>query len=179
MTIELKIASVLIIGMLSSVSLASQKFPIESQPSDRQAPKKTYQGQLDSLLAPIKSKSDMINFISTEFSSPLENLSSNSKWSFIGSLVFGESGLASYRYDLLEQELTATEIHEILSLFGVQNTTPLIRGAEIRSEADMLIMKMPDLGETNSFFADDHPGFECVSHGTCGPRNGYICTSNC
>lgn len=63
---------------------------------------------------------------------PLDALSAGGKRRFLGSLVFGEHGLASFGTDDLGYELTREQIHAVLALFdatgyenGVPNARPL------------------------------------------------------
>lgn len=136
--------------------------------------------KFDRLSASIKSTESLYTHISTVPESPINLLPSSVKWEFIASLKFGDEGISSLRYDILEGELSAKEIYEIFSLFGIQNLTSYASEAAVTDELDALALEIganPTPNQTIVFA--DYDNYECVSEGTCGPRNGYICTSNC
>lgn len=101
--------------------------------------------KIDLALAPIKSESDLVNYMGNmPKNSPLRMLSDAGRASFIQSLVFGNKGLGSFNYAVLQNELTPTQIYRVLSLFGMQRTTSLITGAAVTNAADKTIMATPD-----------------------------------
>jgi hypothetical protein len=139
----------------------------------------------DYAAAAIKSRSDLIWYVGNmPKSSPLEMLSNQGRARFLNSLSFGSHGLSSYSYADLQAELTASQIYRVLSLFGVQRSTPLIKGALIVTPDDRAIMAVPDsltpqgLGH-GSQLGMDHDDYRCLSRGTCESAYTYICTSNC
>ncbi|HEX2121466.1 MAG TPA: hypothetical protein VHL59_07475 [Thermoanaerobaculia bacterium] len=136
--------------------------------------------ELAFLLAPIKTREDLDRYMAElrqnpDARSPLNLLSPAARERFVNSLVFTERGLGGYYYGDLQSQLTASQIYRLLSLFGAQHTTPLVRGARIESRADQLIM----LSDPVAAAPADYEHYECVSRATCGPRTNYICTSNC
>lgn len=141
------------------------------------------QGVLEQALAPIKSKADLDRYLSTAADSPLDWLSSNAKWEFIGGLVFSDRGLASFRYDVLAKELTPTQIYQVLSLFGVQRTTPMIKGAKVVTETDRLIAEGTHISSAASGGrrdGEDYDNYWCSSKATCSSMMDSICiSSNC
>ena len=101
-----------------------------------------HQRAIDEARAPIKSYADLRNYLAAEpSSSPLNRLSPVAKTRFLESLVFTERGLGGYSYEPLKGELTASQIYDVLSLFGAQATTRLIKGATVKNETDRLIMQ--------------------------------------
>lgn len=147
---------------------------------DRDVLKAELERELAFLLAPIKTKEDLDRYVAElrqnpDAKSPLNLLSPAALDRFLNSLVFTESGLGGYYYGDLQAQLSASQIYRVLSLFGAQHTTSLIRGARIESRADQLIMGQDE----SNLLPADHDNYECVSRGTCGPRTNYICTSNC
>ncbi|MEX1829016.1 hypothetical protein [Luteibacter sp. CQ10] len=164
---------------------------------DSHARRISYQREIDEARAPIKSESDLRKYLLTEsLSSPLNRLSPDAKARFISSLIFSEKGLGSYNYQSLEDELTASQIYDVLSLFGAQATTHLISGAKVESKADLLIMQpqvisLPceeggDLpchgggGDTGSGGGEvDHFEYSCGSPHTCISTPGAICMHTC
>jgi hypothetical protein len=144
----------------------------------------------DFALAPIKSRSDLTWYVNhMPPNSPLMALSEAGRRHFLSSVEFNRSGVTTFDYSDLRAELNATGIHQVLSLFGIQRVTSMMRGVHVDSEADRVIM------ESNSNFAapmlnagfgggyigigEDHEGYKCEGHGTCASYPSRICTSNC
>lgn len=77
---------------------------------------------------PITSKGDLLDHMySPAFcDSPLQALSREGLEVFVDSLVFTEYGLASWRYDMLVEELSERQIYEVMQLFGRQFHNPLV-----------------------------------------------------
>ena len=112
--------------------------------------------------------------------SPLDYLSAESKRRFVNNLKFGENGLSSFYYSDLEAELTATQIYNILSLFGAQHLTYLMKDARVESPLDAtLLLDRYIVTDSDGGAGDDHSGYKCESPGTCVISSGRICTSNC
>ena len=105
--------------------------------------------------------------------SPLDHLSAAARERFLASLRFGDKGLTSYSYVELESELSAGEAYRVLSLFGAQHTTSLLKKIRQDSPVDRAIMSAP----INSPY--DYKDFWCLSKGTCGKSLDYICLSGC
>lgn len=123
-------------------------------------------------VAIIASSDDLNDYLESTAHSPLDRLSPAARQRFLDSLVFGDGGLGSYGYSDLEAELSVSEIHDILSLFGVERTTSMITGARVISDQDRELVRRPPPG-------GDHDGYKCESRGTCSSALTYICTSNC
>lgn len=124
-------------------------------------------------LAPIKSKGDLAKYLQKilKSGSDLDLLSPGAKGRFIDSLVFNEKGLAGFRYDDLEAELSASEIYGIMSLFGAQHTVPLMDKARAPNKTDQAVM-MFFSGEDS--ISKDYEGYECVSRANCARRGGGL-----
>lgn len=145
------------------------------------------QKQLNSLMAPVKSQSDLYE-VSMQ-SSALDSLTEESKQRFITSIEFNEEGVSTYYYEDLEKELTPTQIYKILSLIGVQHNITMYRNARVESLQDTMLlnsgfsnMQKTIAGNeysTSSYEIKDHMGYKCESRGTCVKDSGRICTSNC
>jgi hypothetical protein len=137
--------------------------------------------ELAFLLAPIQTKEDLDRYLeelrqNPEARSPLGLLSPAARDRFVNSLVFTEQGLGGYAYGDLQAQLTASQIYRLLSLFGAQHTTPLIKGARIESRADQIIMETDEIAPEEPA---DYKDMECVSRATCGPRLSHICMRSC
>ena len=118
----------------------------------------------------IKSAAELDAYLSTTPNTPLDRLSEEARQQFISSLVFSDKGLASFRKTDLEA-LSASEIADILRLFGTEHATSLIQRAKVTTEQDRGVMRARPVG--------DHDGYWCSGRGTCSEQLNSICTSNC
>lgn len=122
-------------------------------------------------ISQIQSARDLDTYLRTTPNSPLDHLQPAARQRFIDSLVFNESGLASYQYTDLEA-LSPTEVYQILSLFGAERTTSMItkdRGAGELAEPTT----------QQSAPSADHEDHYCAGRATCDPKIGSICMSSC
>lgn len=89
-------------------------------------------------MAPIRSQRDLRRHLrdAREADSPIDFLSPRAKRLFLASLVFGDSGLAGYRYEELERELTVSQAYEVLALFGAQDDVRLFPNLRVRTKLD-------------------------------------------
>lgn len=127
-------------------------------------------------LATIKSQADLQAYVAQRpNASPLNSLSPGAKQRFLQSLVFTDLGLASFDYRDLRSELTATQIYQLLGLFGVQRSTSSIPGLRIAGPSDAAIIAFsenPVIG--------DYPDYWRESRATCRPSTGAVCIGgNC
>lgn len=132
------------------------------------------QQAIDLATAPVHSAADLNNYMTTMPAnrSPLDALSPAARQRFIASLKFNQDGLTSYNYQDLEAELTTKQAYAILSLFGAQHSSSLIKTATPTAE-DRLIATPPQPNE-------DYRDFSCLQHATCVRSPGDICIgSNC
>ncbi len=104
--------------------------------------------------------------------SPLDRLSPQGRARFLSSLTFNRRGLTGFRYDDLQAELSANQVYQILSLFGVQRDTSLV-GARVQSNEDRLV--------TSPYYGggQDYKNYWCSDYATCDYRYSAICTHNC
>lgn len=144
-------------------------------------------------LAQIRSKDNLDSHLAVAhiINSPILYLSDKARTRFLESLEFSENGLASFDYRDLQRELTASQIYEVLSLFGMQKTIRSIPHLRVASDLDKAVIDAaylplscntpgPVLPGAGGFCDDDHwHNYVCRSPGTCSGRNGSICTSNC
>lgn len=104
--------------------------------------------------------------------SPLAALDPAARSRFIESLAFNERGLTHYRYDLLRDNLTASQGYRILRLFGAEGSGSFLRASRVETEIDEVIAGIR--------MFDDHVGAKCVSPHNC--QTGwvdFICMSGC
>ena len=162
-------------NIILAPAIAREQSHVITNKHDRQ---QSMRRQLDFLVAPIKSDAELRSYLaSPQFhSSPLKHLSGWGRERFINSLAFNENGLTSFRYEDLRAELTVTQIYHVLSLFGAQSLTPLIRGAKSTTAMDFSIM---GIGDTGPGMYRDYPDYACKAKATCTRSYGDICMSSC
>lgn len=135
-------------------------------------------------LAPVKSQQTLRAYqsITPEVLSPLGKLSARARADFLSSLTFNEKGLTGFNYRLLEDELTPSQVHGVLALFGAQYLTPSLKGARVETEADQKLLISP---QTKSIFnpwgdpEGDHKGYWCFQRSNCYVNENFICMSSC
>jgi hypothetical protein len=104
--------------------------------------------------------------------SPLAALPPGARMQFINSLEFNANGLTEYRYDVLRDNLTASQSYRILKLFGAEGSGSFLRTSRVETQLDAAIARLR--------MADDYDGARCISPGTCEKNwPNHICTSNC
>ena len=131
-----------------------------------------YQRKLNWELAPIKTKAQLQTLANKQ--SPLDMLSPVAKQRFIDEIAFNEKGLTTYRYIDLEQELTPSQIYEIFSLFGSQDSIHRFTKARVESPLDLLLISSP-AAHSNRDLND----YECEKRATCGSALFKVCKANC
>ncbi|EPF74626.1 hypothetical protein [Acinetobacter rudis] len=109
----------------------------------KQAPIISEQSQLNLLVAPIKSLDDLNAYMrnTPKAKNPIEKLSTNGKARFLSSLRFNEKGLTSFGHLDLEAELSASEIYQILSLFGAQELISTTSNLVIKNDFDRMVVR--------------------------------------
>jgi hypothetical protein len=128
----------------------------------------------------IRSQSDLQRYLSTTATSgsPLGALSSGARERFLSSITFGASGISGFRYADLQSELTASQIYEVLGLFGVQKDVALIPNVRVRTAADRRLIKAFSTMSEHAH-GTDYRDYRCASRATCSASPGDICTSHC
>ena len=136
---------------------------------------------LSVMLAPIRTEAALRKYLaSPQSNSPFAPLSQGARTRFVQSLRFSEKGLSGYEYGDLQQELTATQIYRILSLFGVETSTSAIPGLKVQSKSDELILLRGKLYNTTLRAATDYPGYICGGKASCIKDERAICIgANC
>lgn len=186
-------------GMVLALSLVSTVFSgaVAAQTSHPVKPERGLGGEyspsfcgekvlrqdLDFLVAPIKSSSDLKQHLraveSSKVASPLARLSRDARDRFVASVTFNEKGVTGYRTDALEGELTVSQIYQVLALFGQQRNTSFFARARVESELDREIKSMFESDLKSGCGLGDHNNYKCSSRATCSRSLGDICTSNC
>jgi hypothetical protein len=132
-------------------------------------------------LAPVRSQVQLQQHLQTNGrNSPLAALTPAAQKRFLASLRFNEKGITSFSYDDLQAELTASQIYQVLSLFGAQHTTAFMRNARVVTPMDQALLQ--PLGTTGPLCPSqpcDYDQYECEKKGTCAAAFNKICTRNC
>jgi hypothetical protein len=127
----------------------------------------------------IRSAADLQRYVAAtaQSGSPLSALSQSGLQRFVSSVTFNSGGITGFRYDDLQSELTASQIYDVLSLFGAQKDVAIIPSVRIETAADRRVMSYvdPNAGDGSG----DYPGYACASRATCAPESKTICTHNC
>ncbi|WP_182267057.1 hypothetical protein [Stenotrophomonas maltophilia] len=126
--------------------------------------------------APVNSLGRLdLHLIELSPESPLMLLSPLARKQFVDSLVFGDRGLASFNYDPIVAELSASEAYRLLALFGAQRAITYIPGLRRASKADDVVVQSVN---PNPVF-EDYPGYACSDRATCSSSMSSICMSSC
>ncbi len=176
-----------LVGLLAvlaaSTSLHAQNASVESTHVNGAAQQQEMLQQDVALqLASIKSRQDLEQYLRNSGSaSPLAALSESGKRRFIASLKFNESGITSFSYGDLQTELNASQIYQVMSLFGAQHTVAMMRNVRIQNAVDEQIMRPlgGPLGPVCPSQPCDYEGYECAKKATCSYNINTICMRNC
>jgi len=126
----------------------------------------------------IRSQSDLQQYLSATAAtgSPLGALSSGARDRFLSSITFGAKGITGFHYTDLQSELTASQIHDVLALFGAEKDVAIIPNVRVETAADKRTISafpiMPGDGP-------DYQNYKCASRATCSTSLGDICMSSC
>jgi hypothetical protein len=191
-----------------SASIGAQDRQIESSAgTDQRAAVSPFEQALER--APIKSLSAWQQHLSkgVDKSQALGQLHGDALAGFSASLSFNEKGLTGFSYAEL-RELTASEAHNLLSLFGFQHTARLVTDVRIETPLDVAVVNgafslsnlpigMKGRQKTieddlqalwDSLFWDDlfgssagtdYKDYYCHSRASCAEHKGTICLSTC
>ncbi len=108
--------------------------------------------------------------------SPLALLSPQALEQFLSSLTFNENGLVGYSTEAIASELSYSQAHRLLSLFGAERTLRLLPGLRVDSDVDRDIYRsFVQSGE----LVEDHLGYQCVIRATCREATQFICMTGC
>ncbi|MDQ2702510.1 MAG: hypothetical protein M3Y70_06780 [Pseudomonadota bacterium] len=123
--------------------------------------------------AEIRSREDLIDHLQRLGNrSPIAALRPAARERFMDSLAFNENGLTQYRYDVLRENLTASQSYRILKLFGAEGSGSFLRTSRVETDLDAAIASLRMM--------DDHQKAKCVSPHNC--QRGwvdFICMSGC
>jgi hypothetical protein len=132
---------------------------------------------LDVMVAPIHSKAELDSYLETHPDSPIHRLGASAMRSFLDSLVFARQGLGSYSYTELEG-MSASDVYQILALFGLQSDTGSIRRKRSLSADDRMVE-----AQFRSSNPPRSPNRACWvtpnSPGGCHPDPGRRCSAIC
>ena len=142
-----------------------------AQPDAVVRAREAQQANADLQAAPIHSPADLAQFTATHVTdSPLLALSPLDRRIFEDSLTYNDTGVTSFRYDVLEK-LTPTQAYQILSLIGQQSFTSQL-GIKPTSATDKKIMTFKPALEPLK-------GYYCEGKGTCRENPSNACSGGC
>jgi hypothetical protein len=128
----------------------------------------------DTKLAPIRSKADLDEYLTTHPVSPFNAFSKRALERFVDSLTFSQLGLTGYRTAEIESDLTPRKAYAILSLFGVQKTISSLDFEHASDEDKELLQRSGNVINT------DYKDYKCVGRATCSWSTLNICIGgNC
>lgn len=138
-----------------------------------------FQLDLAALIAPIQSQEELKNHLADlqKNSSPLNLLSPSAREQFVNSVTFNDKGVTSYRYDVLELELTLSQAYRVLALLGAQHHIVHLKNARVETEMGKEIRSR--LQKDDHTKCVDYPRYKCVAPATCASAPGYICMHSC
>lgn len=186
MKISLILAAALVFGGYSVSTIAQTAAQTDQQVTENLAVQKATSDKLSLQFAPIHSAVDVNkSLIAKVTGTPLDKLSPGAKQRFLDSLTFNENGITGFSYADLERELSASDVYQVLSLFGVQRLAPMVRGSRVETQTDSLIKATPMATcgpggvTTGPGTGCDHEGYRCEGRATCMSQMSAICTQNC
>ena len=182
----MKVKALLFCMMTVVASLSSQAspLPVEARSArqsvvDTQEEREMLARDLAAQLAEIKSSKEVARYLSKQGrqETPFSPLSAGARQRFIQSLRFSEKGLASYDYRDLRNELTATEIYRLLSLFGAEGSVFAIPDMKAESATDELIIMQGKLDRSGEMMRapTDYEGYACISRASGAKAADHIC----
>ena len=179
----MKIAGLLIalLAISFSAQVVAQGVPAKSRQQVQYQKAQERIAALNFELAPIKGSADLAIYLNENRnkSTPLDRLSKLGKKQFLESIVFTARGVGSFDAGPLRDELTPTETHAILSLFGLQHKTHVVKNRRIASKADNMLLSPQfcwlDPSDEDYGLCDggggpigtDYPGYKCDGKANC------------
>jgi hypothetical protein len=129
----------------------------------------------------IRSQSDLQQYLSSTATtgSPLDALSTGARERFLSSITFGANGITGFHYTDLQSELTASQIRDVLALFGAQKDVAIIPNVRVETGADKRAISTFPILPGDGGEGPDYPGYKCASRATCSTSPGDICMSSC
>ena len=183
--LETLATAIAIAGCLAG-SASAQDFRIDA-PS--QTAEVTLEQQLKRTVVPVASEADLRLYTESYHDTFLDALPPAAKQDFISSLKFNERGLTSFRMDVLESNLSATEAYRLLSHFGMEGGTPKLKLKQVTALDTAIMLRASEKtspstpGATNDYGPSINGEFLesyiCAGPGSCGRNDAYACTSNC
>jgi hypothetical protein len=130
-------------------------------------------------LGTIRSQGDLQRYLAATANSgsPLGALTIGARTRFLSSVTFNQKGITGFHYGDLQSELTASQIFDVLGLFGAERDVAIIPNVRVETAADRRAIKVFQLADPGS--GTDYKGYWCSSPSTCTIKNDSICMSSC
>ncbi len=135
--------------------------------------------------APVQSRADLESHLADNPDSAIHQLSHGGRETLLTSLVLTDKGLGSFNYQVLEDELTPTQIYEVLSLFGLGELVSLFKHARIETSDDERLLSLDTDRQGDLATPMHHPcpniyNYRCNPPATCTQAyHNYCITCNC
>ncbi|MDQ6942456.1 MAG: hypothetical protein M3169_08090 [Candidatus Eremiobacteraeota bacterium] len=97
----------------------------------------------------------------------------------MSSITFGAKGITGFHYTDLQRDLTASQIHDVLVLFGAEKDVAIIPNVRVETAADKRTISAFPVIPADGGDGPDYPGYKCASRATCSTSPGDICMSSC
>jgi hypothetical protein len=202
--------------MVAGASLAGAREPLV-QPATKTVTKQqeiinryaAAKADMDLLMAPVKSERSLQSYMAKTRSekNPLDALDEDARQEFLDSLTFNETGLTSYNYQILVENLTPKQAKGVLALFGSQDDLRYFSAArsapapgaensmycELVPEADDVCVIGDGGGWGGGGWGDgpiggggggggdlqSYPNMRCEGPGRCVYSSGSRCSARC
>ncbi|MEA5446652.1 hypothetical protein VCB98_12565 [Gammaproteobacteria bacterium AB-CW1] len=110
---------------------------------------------------------------------PIANLSHEAQARFLAGITFSDDGVSGLYITDLVRELPASQLYELLSLFGLENAVAQIHGVRVETALDKAIVE-GQVGLLSDGSRDwFKEGYKCDGPGSCVADSAYLCTINC
>jgi len=128
---------------------------VAAEPASRADPTRSGQRVIQfnrSAITPavVHSRGDLDSYLADHPDSAIHALSDDGREAFLNRLVFTEKGLGSFNARVLEDELTPTQIHEVLSLFGLGALVSHFKDARVETENDARLLGLDSAPQSGS-----------------------------
>lgn len=180
------VLSMAFVGSVSASERVTDAAPAQAQ--DRSSPVSIPGLELDARFARIRSWRELDEYLKTPSgkASRFASLSDSGAREFIDSLVFTDLGLASFDGGVLARELGASQIYEILGLFGLQRLAPIVASeSRVESDLDRAVLTLEPSGVSEKVDIGQAAcpllqNYHCAPPATCRyASQAYCITCNC
>lgn len=181
MRVQLLVAAVVFLSASTAIASDKPSDPGTPDVSPQSCIIQSLRSDMNLATAEVRSRRDLAAHQrkSAESGSPLDALSPRGKRDFLASLRFNENGLTSYRYDILDNELTVTQAYMVLALFGAEEDIKFLHQARVESPLDGDLKKVGQVSAMCGDGGGDYKDMRCADRATCAPMTRHVCKASC